>query len=265
MSVNANLVTAAKPKVGGAVWRAPLGTALPASATAVLGDAFVSLGYISDAGLTNDGSISVEKTRAWGGDVVLVTQTEKTDDFSFALIEACNEEVLKVVYGDSNVSGTLATGITVDADGAQSDAAVYVVDTILKSGALRRIIIPCGQLSAVEPVVYADNAAVAYGVTISALPSASLSGKTHREYTYGSSASGTVTLNASTATVAHGSTTNLTATTAPTGGTVKFFSSDTDVATVSGGAVKGIAAGTAVITARVLETGAEARCTVTVT
>ena len=44
---DAKLVTVSKPKVGGAVWRAPLGTTLPTDATAELDKAFKSLGYIS--------------------------------------------------------------------------------------------------------------------------------------------------------------------------------------------------------------------------
>ena len=44
--MDAKNVTAAKPKVGGAVWRAPLGTALPTDAKTELDAAFKSLGYI---------------------------------------------------------------------------------------------------------------------------------------------------------------------------------------------------------------------------
>ena len=50
---DAKNVTAAKPKVGGAVWRAPLGTTLPTDAKTALDKAFKSLGYISSDGLTN--------------------------------------------------------------------------------------------------------------------------------------------------------------------------------------------------------------------
>ena len=45
--MDAKNVSAAKPKVGGAVWRAPLGTPLPTDAKSALNEAFESLGYIS--------------------------------------------------------------------------------------------------------------------------------------------------------------------------------------------------------------------------
>lgn len=49
-------VTAAKPRTGGAIYRAPLGTAIPTDATTALAEAFKALGYLSEDGLVNTNS-----------------------------------------------------------------------------------------------------------------------------------------------------------------------------------------------------------------
>lgn len=90
-------VTAAKPNKAGAVFNAALGTTLPTDTTTALDEAFVNLGFISEDGVTNTNSPSCEDVKAWGGDIVLSTQTEKKDEWKFKLIEANNADVLKVI------------------------------------------------------------------------------------------------------------------------------------------------------------------------
>ena len=87
---NANNVSFGKPKIGGAIFSAPLGTALPKNATSELDKAFKCLGYVSEDGVTNENSPDSEKTKAWGGDVVLVSQKEKEDNFEIELLPNYN-------------------------------------------------------------------------------------------------------------------------------------------------------------------------------
>ena len=173
-------VTAGKPKVSGAVFRAPAGTAVPTDATTALTDTFKALGYCSEDGLVNSNSPSVTNIKAWGGDIVLPIQEDREDTFELTLIEALNVEVLKAVYGSSNVSGTLTTGISVGVGADQPEEGVWVVDMIMRDGALKRIVVPHGTITGLGDITYSDTEAVGYEITITATPDAD--GKTHHEY-----------------------------------------------------------------------------------
>ena len=173
-------VTAGKPKVGGAVFRAALGSTLPTDATTALDAAFKSLGYCSEDGVTNSNSPDSTDIKAWGGDTVLNIQESKDDTWQFTLLEVLNPDVLKAVYNDSNVSGTLATGITVTANAKESEAAAWAIDMVLRDGAVKRVVIPNGKITELGDIVYKADEAVGYDCTIAANLDAS--GNTHYEY-----------------------------------------------------------------------------------
>lgn len=173
-------VTVAKPKKGGAVFRAPLGTPLPTSAKDELNEAFKDLGYISTNGVVNSNSPEVENFLAWGGDVVFTDQKSKTDTFKMTLIEALNIEVLKTVYGDNNVTGDLKTGISIKANNDPQEASCYVIDTIQRGNVLQRLVLPNASVTAVGDITYADGTLLGYETTLTA--ALDDEGSTHYDY-----------------------------------------------------------------------------------
>ena len=180
MATTVSNVSAGKPKIGGAIWIAPLGTTLPTNATSDLSNEFDSLGYVSEEGLVNTNSPASDKVKAWGGDTILNLQTEKPDDFKFKLMEILNVDVLKFVYGEENVSGNLSTGISIKANGEDMVEHVIVVDMIMRGNVLKRMVLPQAKVTAVGDITYSDSAAIGYDTTVSAMPDAS--GNTHYEY-----------------------------------------------------------------------------------
>lgn len=183
MGNTASNVSVGKPVAAGAIYTAPIGTALPTSATAALGEAFTCLGYVSEEGLKNNSSPSSTDIKAWGGDTVGTAQTEKKDTFQLKLIEALNVDVLKAVYNAANVSGTLENGITVRVNAAEAEPLVWVYQTILNGGYVKRIVVPNGKITQVAEIAYKDNEAIGYDVTITALPGdETFDNDTHKEY-----------------------------------------------------------------------------------
>ncbi|KKC16942.1 phage tail tube protein [Streptococcus dysgalactiae] len=177
---NTKNVTSAKPKIGGAIYSAPLGTELPKKATDNLNTEFKNLGYVSEDGVTNEDTRSSENIKAWGGDIVGSVQTEKEDKFTYKLIESLNVEVLKEVYGTANVTGDLSSGIEIKSNSKELEAHVIVVDMIMNGGILKRIVLPNAKVDEVGEIKYVDGEVVGYETTLKCFPDKE--GDTHREY-----------------------------------------------------------------------------------
>ena len=178
MSTAAN-VTAAKPKIGGGVWVAPKNATAPTDASTDLDNAFKSLGYVSEDGLTNSNSPSSNDVKAWGGDVVMSLLTEKPDKFKFKLIENVNLEVLKNVYGDSNVNVD-SDMTTITAKAADLPLKSWTFDIVLSETKIKRIYVPQAKITSVGDIVYKDDEPIAYDLEITAYPDAE--GNTHYEF-----------------------------------------------------------------------------------
>ena len=87
--------------------------------------------------------------------------------------------------GDSNATGTLETGITVQANSQEQADCSWVIEMVMKNKAVKRIVIPDAAVTAVGDITYAKSA-VGYNTTLTAVPDAQ--GNTHYEYILGGTA-----------------------------------------------------------------------------
>lgn len=177
MANSVSNVIAGKPLAAGGIYVAPLGTAAPADGSTALVSAYKSLGYVGEDGLTETIERSTEKIKAWGGDTVKVVQTEFGVQYKFVLIETANADVLKVVYGDSNVTTTAATSSAgaqhaIKVNSAQLPHLTWAFE--IKDGDAKiRISVADGQVTEIGEITYSDESVVAYEVTIEAFADAS--------------------------------------------------------------------------------------------
>ena len=180
MANTATYVSTGKPNISGAVWVAPKDTTLPTDATTALDTtAFTCLGYVSEDGLENENEMDVSEIKAWGGVTVYRSLTGLTDNFKLKLIESENVDVLKNVYGDSNVTES-SGAITVSVKAEDPQEKVWVFELAMRGNAKKRIVISDGAVTSRDAITYNDSDAVAYGITVSAYPNAN--GETHKEY-----------------------------------------------------------------------------------
>lgn len=188
MGNTASNVSTGKPNIAGAVFVAPKGTTLPTDATTALDlTKYTCLGYVSEDGLENSNEMDVSTIKAWGGMIVYRSLNELNDEFSLALIESENVDVLKTVYGASHVTEAVDGTIKVDIIAEDPTEMVWIFDLALRGNRAKRIIIPDGAITSREAITYNDSDAIAYGITVSAYPDSS--NKTHVEYIEGESVS----------------------------------------------------------------------------
>lgn len=179
---NKDNVSEAKPKITGSVFKAPKDTLLPTSADTELAETFKCCGYISEDGITFTKSESSEAVKAWGGVVVKHLDGDFADGFKLKYIEALNPEVLKEYYGESAVSGTIDTGITINVAPNMQDYKVMVIDMLMNKGTvLKRIVIPRCKVTKTSDVTYVDNKTIEYEVEYSCEQGYD-DGSYHKEY-----------------------------------------------------------------------------------
>lgn len=164
----ANNVSTGAPKITGAVFVAPAGSTLPTDATTALDAAFVSVGEISEDGVTRTRSTDSSTIKNWNQDPVLTVQTSYEETFQFTMISSRSVNALKAAYGDDNVTGT-DDKFTVKHNGAAPAEHAWVIDMVMTDGSPSRIVIPKAKVTKIGDVTYKKDEAIGFETTITAV------------------------------------------------------------------------------------------------
>lgn len=166
---NSANVSVGKPKAGGAVYWAPIGTTVPTDASTALDAAFLNVGFVSDAGVTISTSVESSSHKAWGGVEVANDVTGFSETTSFEMLEK-SVNAMKLAFGAAAVTATgeevTAVKHTVEAFKTE---AVLVVETLINSTEIRRTVVARAKLIERGDVTYSDGDLVMYPVTFANL------------------------------------------------------------------------------------------------
>lgn len=178
MTTNTKYVYAAEPMATGAIRVAPLGTVGPTDATTALNAAFVDLGFVGAEGFVEKNDRRTDPKRAFGGKVVKVLQSEFNSSIEVTLLESTNAEVLKAVFGSSNVTVVAANAqhgvqITVKKNSKKLPHLSWVIDTTdSELSAFYRNYIPDGKVESVGDIKIVHTDTIEYKLVITAFENA---------------------------------------------------------------------------------------------
>ena len=163
--MNADLIGVGKGNPDGYIHSAPVGTTLPATAEDALGSDWKDMGHASEDGVSEKTNFETTEVKDWAGSVVKVIQTSRTGSYDMTMIEAMNVDLLKAVYGDSNVTVS-NDNIEITINDKSLDYRAWVIDEILEDGVKQRTVIPRGKLSAIGDISHVSTDVIKIPVTI---------------------------------------------------------------------------------------------------
>ncbi|MEU2256172.1 hypothetical protein ABZ540_23670 [Nocardia xishanensis] len=111
---SSKLIGAGTPNIAvtGGVLVAPTGTVLPTGAADAPNAAFKALGYVSEDGIESQGERKIESVKDWNADIIAQLQTEHSVRFGLTLYAVWDQDVLREVFGQENITATAATPTT---------------------------------------------------------------------------------------------------------------------------------------------------------
>ena len=149
----------------------------PTDAVVALPIGFVDLGYVSEDGVTEANSQTIEKIKAWQKSaVVRSTVTEGETTYALTLIQT-NADTLAEYYGAAvDANG----GLVIDPTRERPHRS-YIID-VIDGDELIRTYIPDGQVTEVGDQVYQAGAPIGYEITITAYDNTALGGVAKKWY-----------------------------------------------------------------------------------
>ena len=170
------LVGAPDQSTTGAICTAPIGTALPTSASDILNTAFKDSGYVSDDGLELNIDISTNDIADWAGSIIRKVAKSSDNTIDFSLISA-DKEGLCQCFGDENVTATAANAT----HGAQLAVSLGATLPAPKSWAFKMkdgihkvlLVLPNAQLTKWGKINFKASDAIKLNPTLSCYPDAS--------------------------------------------------------------------------------------------
>lgn len=173
---NTRNVDTGRPKVGGYALWGPAGSELPTDATTAPGEAFLNMGYVSNAGLKVNYERSTTDHRDWAGDVVETTQDEYGETYTVEFIESLRGDLLKRLFGEDNVvivaPTTLAEGtISIKHNSVELDEGSWLFNMESRKSK-KRVVIGNGRVTGIGEVSFVSTDLIRYSATLKAYPDA---------------------------------------------------------------------------------------------
>lgn len=170
MALNASNVRRAitgEVSVGATTSTAPTGTG-----SALTG--FTGLGYVGEDGVKEQRERSTEDIKAWqNAATVISVVTDGSLKYTLKLLETTKASV-ELAYG-TTVTQTASEGNYVIVPTSTGGQKSFVID-IVDGANLKRIYVPNGEITEVGEVTYANGEPIAYEVTITTYPNATIGG-----------------------------------------------------------------------------------------
>lgn len=167
---NTQNVLAGIPDASGGFWAGPLveKASYPTASSDLSEAGLVSVGFINEDGVTEASERDTEKVKAWGGDTIRVLQNEHTMTYTLTFAELANPDVLKLIYGDENVTVN-GDDVEVKHTSKTLPHRSFAIEVLDGETKIRKFI-PDGQITETGELQLVHSGIMSIEVTIEAFP-----------------------------------------------------------------------------------------------